>query len=374
MYIDSIDASLGGTMHRIIILGLAGLAVSGCALPPVVIAISYATDGVLLATTGKTKTDHLISASAHQDCSTFRVVQGKEICHDWKDGKNPYLDVKDDSPNLAAGNEVGVPMYQATLNNDPLKRRTAQSDADKIAAAKNAEPKVVEPKVVEPKVVEPKVVEPKAAEPKIAEPKITEPKVADTNAVTVKTAPPVVAADKKISTVPVAAPQSGGPPKIVTTDPTISDTLVPVPSSDVSEVVDRSNVGAAPAAKKPAATKKSGPNMSKAPAAASSNAVAANTNDTQDYVVLLGSFRSEANARRAARLHRDLKPSVASADVQGQNYWRVASGPYSADRAQEIAQRLRDGGLHDALVVRDAGKANQAGVATRNGSQVAALR
>ena len=83
---------------------------------------------------------------------------------------------------------------------------------------------------------------------------------------------------------------------------------------------------------------------------------------------------SEANARRAARLHRDLKPSVASADVQGQNYWRVASGPYSADRAQEIAQRLRDGGLHDALVVRDAGKANQAGVATRNGSQVAALR
>ncbi len=60
---------------------LAGM-VSGCALPP---AISIATNignGVLLLATGKSSSDHTLSAVTGKDCATWRVMQDRDICHD----------------------------------------------------------------------------------------------------------------------------------------------------------------------------------------------------------------------------------------------------------------------------------------------------
>lgn len=56
--------------------------VSGCvvALPPAVQAASFALDGISLAATGKTVSDHALSAVAEKDCAMGRALNGEAIC------------------------------------------------------------------------------------------------------------------------------------------------------------------------------------------------------------------------------------------------------------------------------------------------------
>ena len=56
------------------------LVLAGCALPPAVSVASLVLDGVSYITTGKSPTDHAISAFANEDCALLRVVEDKEIC------------------------------------------------------------------------------------------------------------------------------------------------------------------------------------------------------------------------------------------------------------------------------------------------------
>jgi cell division septation protein DedD len=57
------------------------LVVSGCALPPAVIIASYAADGVSYVATGKSVTDHGLSAVAGHDCALLRpILRQKSIC------------------------------------------------------------------------------------------------------------------------------------------------------------------------------------------------------------------------------------------------------------------------------------------------------
>lgn len=56
------------------------LVLSGCALPPAVSVASLVADGVSYAATGKSTTDHAISAVARQDCALLRLAQGEELC------------------------------------------------------------------------------------------------------------------------------------------------------------------------------------------------------------------------------------------------------------------------------------------------------
>ena len=56
---------------------------SGClALPPAIQVASLAMDGLSYATTGKSVTDHALSAFAARDCAMLRALQGSEICID----------------------------------------------------------------------------------------------------------------------------------------------------------------------------------------------------------------------------------------------------------------------------------------------------
>jgi hypothetical protein len=59
---------------------LAMLFLSGCAVPPIVTAASLAATGVSYATTGKSTTDHAISAVAGEDCALLRVASEKPVC------------------------------------------------------------------------------------------------------------------------------------------------------------------------------------------------------------------------------------------------------------------------------------------------------
>lgn len=66
----------------------------GCVLPPAVTVASLAADGVSYAATGKSVTDHGISAATGQDCALLRELQGGPICAaETKRGKNvPVVD------------------------------------------------------------------------------------------------------------------------------------------------------------------------------------------------------------------------------------------------------------------------------------------
>ena len=68
-------------MHRYLWVVVPAL-LSGCGLPPAVVIASYAADGVSYIGTGKSVTDHGLSAATGRDCALFRVVKAKPICTD----------------------------------------------------------------------------------------------------------------------------------------------------------------------------------------------------------------------------------------------------------------------------------------------------
>jgi len=79
------------------------LFLAGCGLPPAFAIASYAIDGILLLTKGKTSTDLAISMVAQQDCAMWRIVQGKEICTDYE---------------IIAPDEDGIVLVEADIDTD----------------------------------------------------------------------------------------------------------------------------------------------------------------------------------------------------------------------------------------------------------------
>jgi hypothetical protein len=71
---------------------VAGMALltSACGVPLAVSAASYAADGVLLATSDKSSTDHIASMVTEKDCAVWRVFRGRQICNQRADGEDPY--------------------------------------------------------------------------------------------------------------------------------------------------------------------------------------------------------------------------------------------------------------------------------------------
>ena len=71
-------------MRQVLIAASLGLTLTGCALPPVVGVASLAVDVASYFFSGKTLSDHGISAIAQQDCALIRVMQG-ELCEEYAD-------------------------------------------------------------------------------------------------------------------------------------------------------------------------------------------------------------------------------------------------------------------------------------------------
>lgn len=59
--------------------------VSGCALPSAIAIASYAATGISYLASGKSVSDHALSAMADRDCAMFRIVMGEDICRDQGD-------------------------------------------------------------------------------------------------------------------------------------------------------------------------------------------------------------------------------------------------------------------------------------------------
>lgn len=66
-------------MHRLLI-PLFAVFVAGCSLPPALGLASLAADGVSYAATGKSTSDHALSAITSEDCAMLRAVEEKPIC------------------------------------------------------------------------------------------------------------------------------------------------------------------------------------------------------------------------------------------------------------------------------------------------------
>ena len=65
--------------HRFLFV-VAPILLSGCAIPPAISIASYVLDGISYAATGKSVSDHGISAVAGRDCATFRLLKGQNPC------------------------------------------------------------------------------------------------------------------------------------------------------------------------------------------------------------------------------------------------------------------------------------------------------
>lgn len=92
----------------------------GCAVPVAVAVGSYAADGGLLAATGKSSTDHLVSMNTQRDCGAFRaVVRGGPLCKDRPEGApDPYrVDAK--APFRANG-ESGLEVVRSSHDGGDL--------------------------------------------------------------------------------------------------------------------------------------------------------------------------------------------------------------------------------------------------------------
>jgi len=98
----------------LLVLATMPLLMGGCAIPVAVSIASYAADGVLLLTTDKAGSDHLLSLGTGQDCAMWRVVKGREVCSGYKPGedRDPYR-VDYDAPHREVGEGGMVTVYTA---------------------------------------------------------------------------------------------------------------------------------------------------------------------------------------------------------------------------------------------------------------------
>ena len=65
---------------RLLAILLIPVLLAGCALPPALTVASFAADGISYLATGKSTTDHALSAIADEDCALMRAVKEEPIC------------------------------------------------------------------------------------------------------------------------------------------------------------------------------------------------------------------------------------------------------------------------------------------------------
>lgn len=91
---------------RLVALLLLPLLAGACAAPLALTAVSYGADGVSMAATNKTGSDHLISMASKKDCALWRMFRNNPICKERADGHDPY-DVDYTTPDRVVS-EAGV--------------------------------------------------------------------------------------------------------------------------------------------------------------------------------------------------------------------------------------------------------------------------
>ncbi len=115
---------MASSMPRIIAIALIPVLVSlsACAIPPAVTIISLAANAVSYAATGKSVSDHGISAVVGEDCALWRVLADRKIC------------TTDSAVLASTGSSHADEQAPKTLANNGIDERLSDP-AEKVAAA-----------------------------------------------------------------------------------------------------------------------------------------------------------------------------------------------------------------------------------------------
>jgi cell division septation protein DedD len=119
----------GMQRHRFLLslFVLAPVALSGCAIPPAITIASYVLDGVSYAATGKSVSDHGISAVTGRDCATFRLLKGQNPC------RSEPTELRDPAP-VEAGQQATLPSGEPA----PIVASTSPASTPTAAGAASA--------------------------------------------------------------------------------------------------------------------------------------------------------------------------------------------------------------------------------------------
>lgn len=117
------------------------LLAAGCVLPPAVTVASLAADGVSYATTGKSVTDHGISAATGEDCALLRpVLNDKPICDSTLTARGKAVPVEQGGaavppPSEAAPTEAAMVRDQAVMRDQYVTVGSFLDPANAVRAA-----------------------------------------------------------------------------------------------------------------------------------------------------------------------------------------------------------------------------------------------
>jgi hypothetical protein len=115
--------------HRFLFV-LAPILLSGCAIPPALSIASYVLDGVSYAATGKSISDHGISAAAGRDCAVWRLIKGENPC------KGDPTERADPAP-VEEGEQATLPTGEPAL----VVASATPSSPSMVAAAPTQQPR-----------------------------------------------------------------------------------------------------------------------------------------------------------------------------------------------------------------------------------------
>jgi hypothetical protein len=141
-----------------LVVGLA-LLTGACGAPLAVSAVSYGSDGAMLAATDKTGTDHLASMVSKKDCALWRVFRGREVCKEREEGaKDPYAvdytepqrQISEDGttylpPLRAAPDAPAMSWDAAAYKTNPLPSPAPPEPVTAVAEATPAQPAATSP-------------------------------------------------------------------------------------------------------------------------------------------------------------------------------------------------------------------------------------
>ncbi len=268
------------------------LLLAGCGLPPVISITSYVIDGVSYVSSGKSVSDHAISAAADEDCAVWRVIKDQPICREYKNGERGILVAfAENLENAELSDAPNVEISPETIVYQDVEPARQVASADPVMVPVDMAGLVPSVKGV-------------AA--------ISVPLQADAapffggltvGAAAAESAGLIAAVGRNSVVVPV--PASAGWTPVLTIAPLVSAQL-----SDADQVV---------AVGKPAA----------------------------NTVLVVGSFRRKVNAERVAGNWRKLKPAVVPVRVGGRTYFRVVTGPIAGNAVKGQRKILSMAGLRD---------------------------
>lgn len=288
-------------MKRALVVALP-LILGGCGATTIAGVAFYTLEGATMAASGRTLSDHIISAMMEQDCAVFRVIKDQVVCREFREGDETFLVALVKSWKQDVSGVIAVAEL-ALEESDPPASDTQESSA---AAAIAVQPAAGAQGAGDNSVV----VEQLA----MNDPVIVPPAMSDI----------VPGLEGAVAVEPAAGPSG-------------TASFAPPSDNQMAAVVDTAPV--------PAPTRMPD-TLEQEKADSGWKPVISGSGQGNEFLVL-GSFTSRRNALQEASTWPSFKPKVVSAQINGRTWYRVVAGPFGSElierrRSQAWSRGIRD--------------------------------